>query len=401
MKTNKPLDGVIVVELATFVAAPISARLLSDWGATVIKVESINGDPMRRVGELVYMPTTDDMNPAFDNMNGLKQSIIVNLKEKEGIDIVKKLISKAHIFITNYRSTALSDLGLDYITLKSQFPNLIYAHILGFGENGPDKDKPGFDFTAYYARGGVSGTLSEKDTPPLNAVQSFGDVQAGAYLSSGILAALYEQEKTGKGNYVSVSLYNTAIYNMGYLISASQFGFNYPISRYENPNPLQGSYKTKDNRWVQLAIALYDREFPKLCRAINYENLIEDETYSSFAIVKNNPRKVIEKLDEIFISKTADEWCDILYKLDLPCEKIMYWNEISEDIQAWENGYLEKVDYGTEDVVFVKSPVKFGESEEISFNKGPKKGENTQELLRFAGYDQEGIGILMENNIVK
>ena len=143
----RPLEGITVVELATFVAAPSSARVMADWGANVIKVESPKGDPMRNMGALVNMPTQPDENVAFDQQNSNKHSIVINLKDPDGMAVMHRLLEGADVFVTNNREDALVRMGLSYAQLADRYPRLVYGQVSGYGEEGPHKDRPGYDIT--------------------------------------------------------------------------------------------------------------------------------------------------------------------------------------------------------------------------------------------------------------
>ena len=405
----KPLDGVTVVELATFVAAPCATRILADWGAKVIKIEPPKGDPMRMMGGLVGMPTDDENeNPAYDQQNSNKKGIVLNLKSAEGMKIMHQLLSKADIFVTNNRQEALERMGLAYEQISVQYPALVYGHVSGYGEKGPDKDRPGFDFTAYYARGGVSGTLYEKDTSPILTVAGFGDQQVGLALVSGLCAALFKAKQTNHGEKVSVSLYQTAIYCMGHVIASSQYGNNpYPRSRLDTANPFQAAYKTKDGRWIQGAVNAYDKEYVRICTLLGREDLAQDERYNTFAKVKDNPRPFIQELDKAFMEKTADEWVKIFDDADLPFDKEVLWEEILSDPQAWGDdilchveGYPEHEKLGSSRIL-VRSPVKFREMGLPEFRKAPRVGEDTDEVLRWLDYSQEEICQMRASGFVK
>lgn len=405
METNlKPLSGINVVELATFVAAPTCCRVLADWGANVIKVEAPNGDPMRMMGALVDMPIDEDENVAYDQQNSNKKGIVINLKSHKGIEILHKLLSKADIFLTNNRQDALERMGLSYEQLREKYPRIVYGHILGYGEKGPDKDKPGFDFTAYYARGGISGSLYEKGTSPLMTVAGLGDHQAGMYLAAGVCAALFNAKMTGKGEKVSTSLLHTAIFGMGHMIVSAQYGGNkYPRSRKQTSNPLQAAYETKDGRWIQIAISAYDKEFSRFCQMLGLNHLTSDEKYSKFENVKDNPEEIITIFDHAFKDKTIDEWVKLFNKADLPCDKEMLWEEILEDEQSWADNILSKVSGYREgkDRILVNSPVKFKNMGLPEVNKAPKLGENTVEILSECGYTTNEIDEFLNSKIVK
>lgn len=389
---TKPLEGVKVLELATFVAAPTCARALADWGAEVIKVESLSGDPIRFVGGNTKFPTLPEENPNFDLCNISKKSIALNLKDEKGMAILHKLLTTSDVFITNNRTKALEKMGLSYEQLKEKYPSLIFAQVLGYGEKGPLKDKPGFDFTAYYARGGITGTLYEKDTSPVNPVPGFGDNQVALSLASGILAALYKRAKTGIGDKVTVSLYHTAIFMLNTAIAAAQYGFSYPVSRKAVGNPFLNTYKTQDGRWLQLAGPEYDRLFPVIMQAIGRADLIGNEKYCKFKSIIGNTTEIVGIVEAEIIKRTADEWMLIFERCDVPCEKALLWDEILKDEQAWANEYLHEIHYATGNVrTLISLPVKFDSIGKKEYTRGPLIGENTAEILKNSEYSVEEI----------
>lgn len=403
MQMAQPLNGIKVVELATFVAAPACGRALADWGAEVIKIEGFSGDPMRRLGALVGMPIEAGENIAFDQQNSNKHGIALNLKNPEGMAVLYRMLESADVFLTNYREESLKKLGLSYDQLRERYPALVYGHMLGYGEKGPDRDRPGYDFTSYYARGGISGTLYEKGGVPMTPVAAFGDCQAGLYLAGGISAALLQAKLAGRGEKVSVSLLHTAIFGMSHSIASSQYGNNfYPRHRTDNVNPLQGIYKTKDGRWFQLAIAEYDKELPRVCKLLGREDLLENQRLRTFDCVKHNPAEMFAELDQEFAKKDADEWIKLFNELDLACDKAMVWHEILEDEQAWANEMLVRVTgcSGGEDRIAVKTPVRFQNMGSPDFQKGPQVGQHTDQVLREHGFSPEEIQALRKKGSV-
>lgn len=398
---SKPLEGLKVVELATYVAGPTCARVLADWGADVVKVESPSGDALRRAGVNTRLPILPEENPNFDLCNIGKKSIALNLKTEEGMKILLELLEEADVFITNTRTKSLIKLGLDYDTLKEKFPKLIFAFVSGYGEKGPLKDRPGFDFTAFYARGGVLGTLYEKGTSALNPVPHFGDNQVAMNLTGGILAALYKRGVTGVGEKVTASLYQAAIFALNLPITASQIGFRYPISKKAVVNPMLNTYQTKDNRWIQVATPEYDRYFPTAMKALGREDLINDERYNKIANFSGDSSEVVAMFANEFLKKDVDEWVEIFERHDIPCEKAFLWEEILEDEQAWENGYLHKMEYATGNVrTLVETPVKFDSIGEVKHTRGPILGENNEDILKDLGYSEVEIAEMNVNNII-
>ena len=404
----RPLAGVTIVELATFVAGPYSCRIMADWGADVIKVEPPKGDPMRQMGGLLNMPIDENENVAFDQQDANKRSVVLNLKDPDGMAAMHRLLARADVFVTNNREEALVRMGLSYDQLRDRYPRLIYGQISGFGEEGPHKDRPGYDFTSYYARGGISGTLYEKGTSPVMTVAAFGDEQVSMALASGVCAALFNATRTGKGEKVSVNLFQTALSMMGHLIASSQYGKNpYPRSRLDTANPFQAAYPTKDGRWIQGGVNQYDREYARICRLVGRDDLAEDERFNTFQKVKDNARPFMTELDKAFRQKTADEWVAIFEEADLPFEKEALWEEILEDPQAWGDHDLERLDGYPEDEklgttrILVRTPVNFKNMGLPPYNKGPKLGEHTDAVLGELGYSTEEIKALRAKGAAK
>lgn len=398
---EKPLKGLKAIELGTYVAGPACARLLADWGCDVIKVESPKGDALRRVGFNTKCPTDPEENPCFDLSNMNKKGIVVNLKTEDGLRIMDKLLEQADIFITNNQTKALRKMELDYDSVKKKYPKLIYAQSVGYGEKGPLKDTPGFDFTCYYARGGLLGTLAEKDTSPLNPVPQFGDNQVAADLAAGILASLYERTKTGKGDKVTVSLYHRAIYDFNLTVTSSQYGFKYPISRKDAANPFLNSYPTRDNRWIQLCCPEYDWKFPTVMKALGRSDLIDNKDLNNIKAITGHTHVMIQIIEEEMKKRNVDEWVEIFRKYDLPCDKAYLWEEILDDPQALANGFLHEMHYENGHVrKLVDTPVRFSNMDSLEHRRGPKFGENTKEVLEDLGYSADEINRFSENHVI-
>jgi crotonobetainyl-CoA:carnitine CoA-transferase CaiB-like acyl-CoA transferase len=402
MENNGLLKGVRVVELSSFVAAPCCAKLLGDWGAEVIKIEPLGGDGIRVMGGTFKSPYTDEENPMFELENGNKKGISVNVKTKEGVEVLHKLLEKSDIFVTNVREQALAKMGLTYDQLKDAFPGLIHAHILGYGEEGPLKDKPGFDYTAYFARGGVSQSLMEKGTSPCNTAAGFGDHYAGISLAAGIMAALYKKQKTGEGDKVTVSLFHTALYGMGMMVTTSQYGNEMPISRAEPNSPLMTTYRCKDDKWLQLALIQYNKWLPKFCDVINRKDIMEDDRFNDISVMPLHVNEMVEIVEKAMLEKTLDEWSVLLEEADLPFEKVQSCEDLLTDEQAWANDFLFKTTYANgNEGVLVNGPVKFKTMGIKEYSPAPRIGEHTEEVLRELGYSDDEISVMVNSQAIK
>ena len=175
---KRPLEGVKVVEMATFIAVPAVGRILADLGAEVVKIESAKGDNLRFTAPNEGRPSDPHEDTNFDLENANKKGIVLDLRTDKGREVLFRMLDQADIFLTNWRPQALVRKNLDYESLKDRYPKLVYANLTGFGEKGPDKDLPGFDYTAFFARSGWSGSLYQKGTVPSNLIPAIGDHQA-------------------------------------------------------------------------------------------------------------------------------------------------------------------------------------------------------------------------------
>lgn len=408
MSNVKPLNGVKVLELSTYVAAPGCAKMLADWGADVIKIEPIFGDVYRFMGASLGMPTLPNENPCFDTENANKRFLSINLKSEEGMKILQELVKDTDVLITNYRLDVLEKLGLTYEQLKKINKGLVFGSLLGYGEHGPDRNKPGFDLTAFIARSGMMADFADKDGSPLSIIAAFGDHETALSLVSGICAALYKKAVTGEGEYVSTGLYQSAIYAFGTMIAGTHYagtqygGLNYPVSRKNPAIPLCNTYKTSDNEWMLLSATDYKGYWPVVCKALGAEELIDDERFNTLQGMIKNKVELTAIFDGIFATKTAAEWDKILTGADLPNEKLAHWKDVLVDPQAWDNNFLRKVQYETgSTAVVANTPVNFGSITEYEFKPSGVIGADTTEILKEIGYSDEKINALRESKDIK
>lgn len=394
----KPLEGVKIVDLTTYLAAPTTARVLGEWGADCIKIESAKGDPARTQGAVFNMPFTDEENLAFDVANMNKRFVTLNLKTEKGLEICYKLLEQADIFVTNTRTKSLVKLGLDYDTLKEKFPKLIFAQVLGYGENGPEKDTAGFDVTCYMARGGVFGTTVNKGDAPMIPTNGFGDFQVSLALASGICAALYKREKTGEGDKITVGLHHAAVYALSTGIISAQYGNQYPKSRKEVPNPFNNIFRTKDEKWVCICCPEYDRDYKKIMTLLGRGDLAEDPRYLHCAEVnqKGLNREVVDILDAAVAQFTRGELMKLFKENDLPCEAAYEPADIYEDEQAHANDVLARIPYPSGERFMPTSPVKFQSLGTPEYRIGGSQGTHTIQVLKELGYGDGEIQSILE-----
>jgi len=398
---TRPLAGVRVVELATFIAAPCCARYLADLGADVIKVERPRGDDLRYTAVNEGRPFGDAEDTSFTLENTGKRCITLDTKSAAGREALEKLIAQSDVFLTNWRQPALERAALDYESLKAKYPKLVYGIVSGYGEKGPDKDLPGFDFTAYFAHSGVMGTLYDRDSEPMLPLAGFGDHQVAMSLASGVIAALYRAEKTGRGDKVVVSLYHSGVWDVSLYLIASQYGdasTQYPIRKAELTNPLNSARKTADGRWFMFSLPAYDKLFNRFVKdALGREDLVNDPRFYPQTNLVNGH---LDEWDEIFNAEVASHdvqyWIAQMKKADLPYAVCQTWDEILRDEQAYASDILTDVEFpnGMKRTM-VRTPVMFQDTELPAYRPAHFLGQDTREVLAQLGYSQERIDAMI------
>ena len=400
---RKALEGIRVIQLANFIAAAATGRYLADHGADVIIVEAAKGDPIRYTQEQEGRPQNIKENVAWEYLNGNKRCISLNTKTEEGKEALFKLLEGADVLLTNWRLAALERAGLDYESLKERFPKLIYAMILGYGKTGPDKDLPGFDFTAFFGRGGYTQNLRRRGNDPIAMIPGVGDNNVGLMLAMGIVTALFNREKTGKGDFVTTSLYETAIFNMSMLLLGVQYdgqAREYPLSIYDNLNPLNGAYRTREDRIIQCACPDYNPRFEQFMKTIGREDLIEAGKFYPQAdmIEKGLIRELIDEIQKTFSEHDVHEMDDMLRAGDIPHSIAYTWEDIMNDPQAHAvgafydvtcpNGVVRKATH---------TPVRLESEGDLDGRTAPMIGEQGREILKEAGYDDAQIDGMLES----
>lgn len=401
MSVHKPLEGIKVVELASFVAAPTAGRMLAEMGADVIRVESTAGDPWRFYGVNCGLPVADEENPLFDLYNLGKRDIQLDTKTPEGKEILLRLLGEADVFITNNRLKSLVRAGLDYDSLKNRFPKLIYGLVTGYGQTGPDVDAPGYDGVAFFSRSGMLADMAEPGGYPASAPGCVGDGATGAALFGGICAALLNRERTGMGDFVETSLFGNAVWLCGTMSAFEQYGYHYPKKRSEM-GALYTFYKCKDGEWLYLAVTQHDRYWKPLAEALNVPELAEDERFKNAALISRNRAQLIPLLEQAFSQFDYDEIAARLRERDIVFDRMRHYRELAADPQAVANGFVKEHIYENgHSFMMAMLPVHMRNMDETGTGRGPQMGEHTDEILKQYGYSEEAILRLKEAKAVK
>lgn len=390
----KPLEGIKVVDLTTYMATPATGRVLGEWGADVIKVEASKGDPCRVTQAAVFnMPMSDEENLAFDMVNLNKRFIALNLKSETGKEIMYKLLEQADIFITNTRNKSLQKLGLDWETLHEKFPRLIMGHGLGYGKYGAEKDDPGFDVTCYMARGGVFGTTVNRGDSPMIPTNGYGDMQASMFLAAGLCAAVIGREKTGVGEYVTCALQHAAVYTLIVGMISAQYGNPYPKSRLEVICPFNNVYMTGDGKYIAMCDPEYDRDYNKIMGLIGRDDLIDDPKYVNCIKMNeaNLNAEVVGIMDEALAKMTSEEALKLFKDAGIPIEPCQTPLDVYEDQNVWDNDYLVKIKYPEAERNIPTAPIQFDSVPAPEFIPTGKLGSSTVEVMRELGYSDDQI----------
>ena len=399
------LEGLKVIEMATYVAAPAAGAMLRDWGAEVIKVEPLNGCPMRRFFEGMKSNVPIEGNPIFTLDNRGKKGISINTSDEKGADIVRELIKDADIFLTNVRPQSLESAKLDHESLLKVNPKLIYCSLTGYGLEGEEKNRPGFDVAAYWSRSGMAHLTQRKGEEPLPIRTASGDHITAISTVSGILAAVYERTKTGKGKVVETSLLRTGIYSLSSDM-ALQLKFGRVPStkkRDEQINPIFNFFKTKDDRWICLSPrAGGDYDLPKVVRALGKEEWLKNEKFNTNQARRENAKEFIDEMDRAFSQYTMSEWGEKLDEQDLIWSPVQNLKEVSKDKQAIDSGAFSEVEDQDceENYTTVSSPVRFHNSDDGPKGPAPKLGQDNFEVLKSIGINEDQINELIDRGIV-
>ena len=388
------LDGVKVVSLEHMEAAPAASVWLADWGAEVIKVESLQGERWRGGSKVAD-------NWAFQLLNRNKKSLSVNLTTSQGIDILNNLIKKSDVFISNYQPDTLKKLKADYDSLNEVNRSIIYALLTGYGTKGPDKDERAYDFTAAWARAGFQYIMGEPGNAPVRQRGGMMDRTAASHVVAGICAALLHKERTGKGQLVEVSLYHSAVWTLALDIELCLMGRPAAKRSRDNPvTPMINSYHAKDGRWFQLAMPSNNDTWINIFKIIEKPELETDPRFSSYQARRENTGELVRILDEAFKSKTVDEWERLFKEYKFIFSIIKSPAEVITDPQAIANGFFTEIDHPEGKIKLINTPVRFVQNPALVRNPAPEIGQDTDDILLDLGYSPEDIATKREQGII-
>ena len=401
--TEQAFEGVRVVELAQWVFVPVAGALLADWGADVIHVERIEGDPYRGLATQGIGTDRGGVNMSLALANRGKRSIALDVRNEDGLAVMHRMVEDADVFLTNLRPKALERLGLDAETLTGRYPSLIYARGHGYGTKGPDADHAGYDASAFWARGGPAYVLSSPDRDyPVGQRGAMGDRSGAMALAFGIAAALLKRTRTGTGSVVDVSLLATAMWMLSSDVLSALNGDSPQAMSGRGPavNPLVGVYRTKDGRHISLVFLEADRYWAEFCRLIGRDDLLADPRFSNLASRREHGEACRAALDAEFSSRTFAQWKELLAGIDAPWAPVQSVAELLDDPQVIANGYIGDVVINGEPAYRLPAvPLQFDGKPPV-LHRAPEHGEDTESILVDLGYDWNEITRLKEDRVI-
>lgn len=394
-----PFQGLKVIDCASYIAAPAAATILSDFGADVVKIEALKGDPYRAFFQTPGSPASERNYPwELDARN--KRSVALDLKAPEGLAVLHRLVAAADIFITNLPLPVRRRLKVDHAALAPLNARLIYASFTAYGEQGPEADKTGFDSTAYWARSGLMDLIRPDHTAtPARSVTGMGDHPSAVALFGAIATALFRRERTGLGGLVSSSLLVNGLWSNSVLVQAQLSGTQMPPRqpRDQAPNPLTNLYRCRDGRWLNLVI-LNDRQYPLLLQAIGLPALADDPRFSDGAARRSHHLALVALLDERFAQRDLADWRACLDEAGVTFGVIGTLGDIADDAQMRAAGALVPLADGSG--LTVNSPFELAGVRKVPPGSAPALGEHGESVLREAGYDASEIARLRERGVL-
>jgi crotonobetainyl-CoA:carnitine CoA-transferase CaiB-like acyl-CoA transferase len=391
---SQPFEGVRVIEVAAWTFVPGAGAIMADLGADVIKVEPPGGDPQRGLRNAL---NTDDSapNPFLQIPNRGKRSLTLDLSTADGAAILRRLIANADVFLTSYLPAVRKKLGIDVEDLHRENPRLIYMRGSGWGPKGPKAGVGGFDAASAWS---AAGTQHKLTTPgaiePVPQPAAFYDLQGSSAIAGAVAMALFRRERTGQGGIVDVSLLNVGMWTMSpdLVASAANSGEIPRLNRRDAANPIVNSYRTKDDRWINLVCLQSDRFWSDLCRLIDRDDLAQDERFADAGARYVNRTECIAALEASFATRTLSDWQATLADFAGVWSPAATFDEVRDSVQVNENSYLSDVT-GSDGKPFqlVAPPYQFDGTPAPPRGPAPEMGQHTEEILLEAGYDWEAI----------
>ncbi|MBT8355990.1 MAG: CoA transferase [Desulfofustis sp.] len=402
----KGLEGIKVIEVGGAFAMPLAGMLMGSWGAEVIHVEPPGrGDLQRHLlaAGMAGWARPHEVNYIWEHVDRNKKSLTINLKAHEGQEIIHRLAADADVFLNNLRPYEMDKFNLGYEKISSANPKIVYANLTGYGQRGPEKNTGGYDSVAFWARSGVMDLMHEPDSAPNISRPAYGDSITSQSLLAGVMAALFIRERTGEGQEVEVSLYNSAIFALGTDLSGCLITGEDSVrpTRKTMSNPIRNIYPTSDDRWIMLGMTTSQPYWPNFCQAIEGSELTDDPKYATPEARAENASELVDIIEGIFRTKTYAQWRDILSLNKLIWAPLQTPLEVTQDDQAIANDFFcewDHPEYGS--IKLLNNPIKLSRTPASNICKAPDLGEHTDQILTGLGFTSEKIEELRNSGVI-
>jgi formyl-CoA transferase len=392
--TDNIFSGLKVVDLASFIAGPSAAVILSDFGADVIKVEPPSGDMWRHGHQIPPQPQAKDPYP-WHLANRNKRGLTLDLKSPSAQQVLERLVKWADVLIVNTPHPARKRLKLEYEDVAQWNPRLIYADISGFGDHGPDADLAGFDITSYWARSGLLSMTRDAGAPPTWPVAGSGDNATAVGLYSAIVTALYRRERTGKGSHVTTSLLAEGVWSASVSIQAALSGAKfYGLHDRKNPaNAALNVYQAADDTWFVLIVT--PDKVAAVANAIGRPDLLTDPRFSDPEQLIANMPQLTAILDEVFGAQPMAHWYEVFSGVHVTFGAVRGPQEVIEDPQLQANDIVVPLEGASSSLTStISSPLKVHGVTKVPARRAPELGEHNYEVLAELGFDEAAVGAL-------
>ena len=395
------LEGIRVIDAASFIAGPVATTVMADFGADVIKVEPPTGDTYRVRGP-GYPPSPYNFPWIVDNRS--KRAIAIDLRTADGQRVLHRLVSGVDVFVTNLPLDARPRLRVGWDDLAPLNPRLIYASVTAYGETGEEAARPGFDSTALWARTGLMDLMRPSpDSPPTRSLPGMGDHPTGMSLFGAIMAALYQRERTGRGTMVATSLMANGLWWNAIQVQGILCGARTPVRppREESVSALANLYRCRDGRWFLLSLTADERRWEPLAAALGRKDLVADPRFATPATRRANARALAAILDEVFATRDWPDWRAILEATGIAFGVVGTLDDIPHDEQMQASGALTPIDDPRAGATLtVNSPIAIEGQEKVPPRMPPAIGEHTVAVLREAGFDEAEIERLLKTGAI-
>src|SRR6266705_108740 len=400
MASDNIFSGLKVVDLASFIAGPSAAVILSDFGADVIKVEPPTGDLWRHAHKIPPQPQADDAYP-WHLANRNKRGMTLDLKSPSAQQVLERLVKWADVLIVNTPHPARKKLKLEYEDVVGWNPRLIYADLTGFGDKGPDADLPGFDITSYWARSGLLSMTRDAGAPPAWPVAGSGDNATAVGLYSAIVTALYRRERTGKGSYVTTSLLAEGVWSASVSIQSALCDARF-FGLHDRKNPANAAmnvYRAKDDTWFVLIVT--PDKLAAVAKALGRTDILTDPRFADPAKLTANMPQLTAILDEVFSAQPMAHWYEVFSGVHVTFGAVRGPEEVINDPQLRLNDIIVPLEgAGGKLTSTISSPINVHGVTKVPAKRAPELGQHAEEILKELGFSATEIDSLRASGAI-